>query len=470
MEARKRVLIGGGGLAGLAAGKRLIDAGYDVEILEKRDALGGKWSSWQDKDGEWLETGLHVFFGAYDEIFTLMRELGIYDRILWKEHVLTYTLDEGDRFDFRTAKLPSPLHLLPSLIQNRYFNWPQKLSLAKNLIPMLFGGDEYYSRMDNISYQQWHLQHGISDKLLKKMFVPLSLALKFVAPKDISAKIVLDVSGLFLRQNDASKMGFLKGSPDTHLMVPLADYIRARGGTITTNAKIMSIETDETGRITGLCVQRGNGAPQTMTADEYVMALPIHNLKRLIPQQWTQHPYFDGLTKIDGVPVVSVHLWADRQISYVDNILFSPDGVIPVYADMANTTPEYRTNGNGTMASRKSRFQFVVAPAHDLIHADDEEIIDQVWDSIQRNFPKTAKDAKIEKYHIVRVPQSVYWPKPGTDKYRVPQQSPIDNLYLAGGYTIQRFYDSMEGAVRSGNRAASAVIAKNRGEAWQVTP
>ncbi len=30
---RKKVLIGGGGIAGLAAGKRLVDAGYDVEIL-----------------------------------------------------------------------------------------------------------------------------------------------------------------------------------------------------------------------------------------------------------------------------------------------------------------------------------------------------------------------------------------------------------------------------------------------------
>jgi 15-cis-phytoene desaturase len=174
--------------------------------------------------------------------------------------------------------------------------------------------------------------------------------------------------------------------------------------------------------------------------------------------------------QIESVPVVTVHLWADRQISYFDNILFSPDGVIPVYADMANTTPEYRTNGNGTMASRKSRFQFVVAPAHDLIREGDEAIIDQVWDSVQRNFPATAKDAKIEKYQVVRIPQSVYWPKPGTDKYRVPQKSPIDNLYLAGGYTIQRFYDSMEGAVRSGNRAASALIAADRGEPWHVTP
>jgi 15-cis-phytoene desaturase len=339
MESRKSVLIAGGGLAGLAAGKRLADAGYRVEILEKRPVLGGKWSAWKDADGDWLETGLHVFFGAYQEIFDLMRELGLYERILWKDHVLTYTLDKGERFEFRTAKLPSPMHLLPSLVQNRYFNWPQKLSLAKNLYPMLFGGDKYYADMDRMSYQDWHRQHGISDKLLSKMFLPLSLALKFVAPKDISAKIVLDVSGLFLRHNQASRMGFLQGSPDTHLMGPIADHIRSRGGKVTTEAKVLSIETDEAGQIVGLCVQRGSGQPELMTADEYVLAMPIHNLKRLMPRQWLQHPYFDGLTKIESVPVITVHLWADRQISYTDNILFSPDGIIPVYADLSNTPP-----------------------------------------------------------------------------------------------------------------------------------
>ncbi|HVO41951.1 MAG TPA: FAD-dependent oxidoreductase, partial [Aggregatilineales bacterium] len=439
-------------------------------VLEKRDILGGKWSSWKDGDGEWVETGLHVFFGAYDEIFTLMKELNLYDRILWKEHVLTYTLDEGERFEFRTAKLPSPLHLLPTLLRNRYFTWSQKLSLARNLYPILFGSPPYYRDMDYVSYQQWHLQHGISDRLLQKMFLPLSLALKFVAPKDISAKIVLDVSGIFLRVNQASRIGFLKGSPEVHLIGPMAQYVRDHGGTITTNARIVSIETGPDGTITGLCVQNGDGTSQSMIADKYVMALPIHNLQRILPPRWLSDPYFEGLSKIEGVPVVSVHLWCDRQISYTDNILFSPDGVIPVYADMANTTPDYRTNGNGTMTSRNSRFQFVVAPAHDLIHQDDETILDQVWDSVQRSFPATAKDAGIEKYRIVRVPHSVYWPKPGLDRYRVPQKSPVENLFLAGGYTIQRFYDSMEGAVRSGNRAAAALIAGDRHEDWQAIP
>jgi 15-cis-phytoene desaturase len=220
-------------------------------------------------------------------------------------------------------------------------------------------------------------------------------------------------------------------------------------------------------------VQHGNQPPELMTADEYVLALPIHNLKRLIPTEWQSNPYFSGLMQIGGVPVITLHLWLDRQVSYVDNILFNPEG-IPVYADMANTTPEYRkeTDKGGSdrpaMAARKSRFQFVVAPADQaLMSASDEAIVDQVWNTIKSNFPETAKDAQIEKYNVVRVPQSVYWPKPGLDKFRVSQRSPIDHLYLAGGYTFQRFYDSMEGAVRSGNRAADALLARQRGEDWE---
>jgi 15-cis-phytoene desaturase len=57
----ERVIIGGGGLAGLAAAKRLVDAGYQVELLEQRPILGGKVSSWRDAEGDWVESGLHVF-------------------------------------------------------------------------------------------------------------------------------------------------------------------------------------------------------------------------------------------------------------------------------------------------------------------------------------------------------------------------------------------------------------------------
>ena len=62
---KKKVAVIGGGLSGLACAKYLADAGHEPVVYEARDVLGGKVSAWQDKDGDWIETGLHIFFGAY---------------------------------------------------------------------------------------------------------------------------------------------------------------------------------------------------------------------------------------------------------------------------------------------------------------------------------------------------------------------------------------------------------------------
>ncbi len=457
----KKVIVVGGGFAGLTAARKLLKEGYEVEIIEKRPILGGKWSSWQDEDGDWIETGLHVFFGAYEEIFELMRELGIYDRVSWKEHVLTYTLDKGERFEFRTINLPSPFHLLPAVFKNHYFNWLEKLSLAKALYPILFGSKAYYDEQDKITYQEWHRKYGIADKMLTKMFLPMTLALKFLPPKDIAAKIVLDVSGTFLRQNTASRIGFLKGSPELHLTKPIAEDIKKRSGQITNNLKLKQIKLKPDESIEELIFEDVSGQAVTKKADKYVLALPIHNLQKVMPEAWLKHSYFEGLKKIKSVPVLTLHLWTDKQVTGVDNILFSPDGTIPVYADLSNTCPDYHLPG-------KSRFQFVVAPADELINLTDEEIVDKIWTGVKGIFPDTAPKARIEKAKVVRVPKSVYWPGPGIDKLRVPQKSPIRGLALAGGYTCQKFYDSMEGAVRSGNRAADAIIAEDRNLAWAL--
>lgn len=447
---RKQIVVAGGGLAGLTAAKRLLDAGHDVEVLEARPVLGGKASAWKDEAGDWIESGLHVFFGAYEEIYDLMRELGIYENILWKEHVLTYTLGKGERFEFRTMKAPSPIHLLPSVFKNRYFTFPEKLTLGKALLPILFGTEAYFARTDELSYQQWHRHWGIADRMLTKLFLPMTLALKFLAPADISARVVLDVAGLFLRQNEASRMGFLDGSPAEKLVGPLADFIRARGGRIRTGARVGTIHMSggENGRQVA-ALELADG--EIVRGDAFVLALPIHQLKKVMPAAWNDELYFANLRRFEGVPVITVQLWFDRQITFVDNILFCPDGIIPVYADLGNTTPDYRTRGN-------SRMEFVVAPARDLFDLSDEEIIARVWRDLQRLFPATAPGATIAKSTVVRIPQSVYWPKPGLDAYRPSQASPISNLALAGGYTRQRFYDSMEGAVQSGNRAAAALV------------
>ncbi|HEX8229350.1 MAG TPA: oleate hydratase, partial [Chloroflexia bacterium] len=87
----KKVIVVGAGLAGLSAARYLAEHGFQVTILEKREVAGGKVSSWQDADGDWLESGLHVFFGAYRNLLGFLRDMSLDDALTWMPHALTFS-------------------------------------------------------------------------------------------------------------------------------------------------------------------------------------------------------------------------------------------------------------------------------------------------------------------------------------------------------------------------------------------
>jgi len=452
---KKSVLIVGGGLAGLAAAKRLTDKGFQVKVLEKRDIFGGKVSSWKDEDGDWIESGTHCFFGAYRVLYDLMKEIKTDHAVLWKDHQLTYTLAGGGSFTFNTWELPSPLHLLPAILKNGYFTFGEMAAFAKSLIPLALKREKYPPTQDHLTFAEWAVEKKFGKRLMDTMFRPMALALKFIPPEEISAKIILDVTETFYRIPDASCMGFLKGAPQEYLHQPLIDYSASRGAQFKTNIAVEELLFDGT-EIKG--VQLRNG--EILTADYYLCALPIHDLNKVLPDNLKRHEHFFGkLDNLEAVPVISVQLWYDKEITAADNVLFSPDGVIPVYANLARTTPEYRTL-RGEPFSGKSRFEFCVAPAKNLMALSKEEIIRLVDMSVRNCYPETSNGARILKSTLVKIPHSVYAPLPGMEQYRPTQKTPVRNLFLAGGFSQQLYYDSMGGAVMSANLAVDALVAE----------
>jgi 15-cis-phytoene desaturase len=450
---KKSVLILGGGLAGLTAAKRLTDKGFQVKVLEKRDVFGGKVSAWKDDEGDWIESGTHCFFGAYSVLYDLMKEIKTDHAVVWKEHQLTYTLAGGKHFTFNTWDLPSPLHLLPAIVQNGYFSFGEMAAFAKSLIPLALKKEKYAPTQDHLTFSEWAHEKKFGNRLLEKMFRPMALALKFIPPEEISAKIILDVTETFYRIPDASRMGFLKGSPQEYLTQPLIDYSASKGAIFKNRTVVDELLFDGT-EING--VQLRNG--EILTADYYLCALPIHNLKKVLPDTLKKHdPFFANLDKLEGVPVISVQIWYDREITDADNVLFSPDGVIPVYANLARTTPDYATL-RGEPFCGKTRFEFCVAPAKELMGLSKEEIIKLVDQSVRNCYPDTSRGAKILKSTLVKIPQSVYAPLPNMEQYRPSQKTPLRNLFLAGGFSRQLYYDSMGGAVMSANLAVDGMV------------
>jgi len=476
---KQKVAIIGGGLSGLSCAKYLSDAGHEPLVLEARDVLGGKVSAWQDEDGDWIETGLHIFFGAYPNMMNMFAELGIEDRLQWKVHKMIFAMQElpGEftTFDFIPG-IPAPFNFgLAILLNQKMLTLGEKIQTAPPLLPMLVEGQSFIDAQDELSVLQFMRKYGMPERINEEVFISMAKALDFIDPDKLSMTVVLTAMNRFLNEDDGLQMAFLDGNQPDRLCAPMKAHIEARGGEVRTNAPVKQFLLNEDGSVKGLQMRDGS----VIEADTYVSAMPVDILKRMVPEAWQTMPYFRQFDELEGIPVINIHMWFDRKLQNVDHLCFSRSPLLSVYADMSTTCKEYYDE-------EKSMLELVFAPCSPLaggninwIAKSDEEIIDATMGELARLFPleiandprypATSKQgpqgqAKLRKYAVVKVPRSVYAAIPGRNKYRPSQETPIPNLVLAGDWTSQKYLGSMEGAILGGKLAAEVVADKALGQ------
>ncbi|KAF6170262.1 hypothetical protein GIB67_013237 [Kingdonia uniflora] len=333
-----QVVIAGAGLAGLSTAKYLADAGHKPILLEARDVLGGKVAAWKDDDGDWYETGLHIFFGAYPNVQNLFGELGINDRLQWKEHSMIFAMPskpgEFSRFDFPEV-LPAPLNGIWAILKNNeMLTWPEKVQFAIGLLPAMVGGQAYVEAQDGLTVKEWMRKQGVPDRVTDEVFIAMSKALNFINPDELSMQCILIALNRFLQEKSGSKMAFLDGNPPERLCEPIVEHIQSLGGQVRLNSRIQKIDLNQDGTVKSLVLNNGIA----VEADAYVIATPVDILKLLLPKEWKEIQYFKRLEKLVGVPVINVHIWFDRKLKNTyDHLLFSRSSLLSVYADMSVT-------------------------------------------------------------------------------------------------------------------------------------
>jgi 15-cis-phytoene desaturase len=452
-----RVAIAGGGLAGLACAKYLVDAGHQPVVYESRDVLGGLVAAWKDEDGDWIETGLHNFFGAYPNMLQLMGELEILDRLQWKRHALIFNQPEkpGVLSWFDVPDMPAPFNIITSILRNNdMLTWNQKIRFAIGLIPAIVRGDKYVEAMDKYTFEEWLQLQGIGEDISTDVFIAVCKSLKFIDPNVISATIPLRALNKFLQQKEGSRIAYLDGAPPDRLCQPMVDYITAGGGEVHTSAPLKEIVTRPDGSVEKFVLRGLNGASdQAVIADAYVSAMSVDVMKALMPDAWRDIEYFQQLDELEGVPVINVQIWFDRKLTNIDHTLFSRSPILSVYSDMSNSCKAYEDPD-------KSMLELVVAPAQQWIDKSDAEIVEATLKELEKLFPEhLPTPANVLKSHVVKTPRSIYTAIPGREAFRPTQTSPIANFFLSGSYTAQPFFGSMEGAVLSGKLTAQAVAA-----------
>jgi len=459
-ETPLKVAILGAGLAGLSCAKYLSDAGHIPIVYEARDVLGGKVAAWKDEDGDWYETGLHIFFGAYPNMMQLFKELDIEDRLQWKSHSLIFAVpgqtdEKGfqkfSRFEF-PQWCPAPFNAgIAILTNNDLLTWPEKILFGIGLLPAILFGQQYVEAQDDLTVSEWMRKQNIPDRVSDEVFFAMAKALNFIGPDTLSMTVLLTAINRFLQETHGSKMAFLDGAPPERLCQPMVDHFSSKtGGSVHMNKRLDKIVLNDDATVKAFKMTDGD----EIEADVYVSTMPVDIMKQKTPDEWKKLPFFDQMNGLTGVPVINVHIWFDRKLTTVDNLLFSRSPLLSVYADMSTTCKEYED-------PNKSMLELVFAPAKDWIGRSDEEVVEATMQELAKLFPNEialdGSKAKVLKSVVVKTPLSVYEATTGREVCRPGQTTPIENFYLAGCYTKQKYLASMEGAVLSGKLCAEQV-------------
>ncbi|MBI3864794.1 MAG: FAD-dependent oxidoreductase [Planctomycetia bacterium] len=486
------VVIVGGGLAGLAAAAGLAGRpGLRITLLESRPRWGGRASSFVDQTtGETIDNCQHVALGCCTCFRHFCRTIGI-EGMFCRERELTFIGPEGRTSRMAAAPLPAPLHLAPAFARFNFLSWRDKLGLARGLRALARTDPK---SADAGSFLDWLKRHGQTPVAIDRFWhVVLVSALSETLDRiDVghARKVFVDA---FLANRHGWEV-WLPTAPLDELYGPrLEAWLADRNVTCRLQCGASSVlmqvadgaisanpASPAGARATGVELRSG----EQIDADEIVLAVPQNLVLPLLPDEYRSFPDLAGIERLETAPISSVHLWFDRPITRLRHATFvgrqsqwmfnrsAIQGGTTIHAPPP--TPPLPRGGEldaeiRNPKSELSYYQVVISASRDVVERGQEATIRAVVDELAAVWP-VVRDARLVHARLVTEHKAVVSMLPGVDWLRPAQQSPIENLQLAGDWTQTGWPGTMEGAVRSGYLAAENVLRRCGINAHLVQP
>jgi zeta-carotene desaturase len=415
-----KVLIAGGGLAGLAAAAALGRDGWEVDLFEARPFLGGRATSYAVPAGgeevpETIDNCQHVLLRCCVNLLDFYQRLGMRERIAFYREF--YFIEPGGRISvLKRGRLPAPLHFTGSFLRMKCFSAADKLAIARALLALR---PERTRRkdLDQISMLDWLNQKRQTPHAIDRFWRQVLVS---AINEDLDRMAAIHGFQVFWLGFLSSADGYEMGIPS----IPLGQLYTADAWRGMPNVRLHLRSTVERIDAGGFFVEG-----KALAADRYICALPFEKLAAL------------GLAApdLEHSPITGVHLWFDREVT-----------TLP-HATLLERTMQWMFNKD-----RGRYLQLVVSASRDLTALSRKEIVDIAVGDLRLFFPRV-HDANLVKAHVVKEQRATFSAAPGTERLRPGTESSIGNLFMAGDWTRSGWPATMEGAVRSGYMAAEAV-------------
>ena len=403
-----KVAVIGGGWAGIAAAVELTAAGADTTLYEAGRVLGGRARS-INIAGRTLDNGQHILLGAYRETLALMRQVGANPETLFDRRPLQIIDNSG--FRLALPMLPAPLNVAWGLLTAAGVGLGEKLRTA---IWMDGIKRRRFQLPADITVAQWLDNDGQTGQLRRHLWEPLCLAALNLPAERASAQLFANVlrDSLGSARREDTDLLLPRAELGQLLPEPAANWLSSHGAKLQFGKRISHIAPD----------QNGISIDGEIFSSAILATAPQH-----AAILWPELTIND-----DFEPIATVYLQFGPKISLA----------FPLLNLLGKHGQWVVDRSNGLLAC-------VLSGHGDWEALDDAALTASLEEEL--GFPE-----KAHWHRVVREKRATFSARPALHRPDCATSNP--RLFLAGDYTWADYPATLEGAVRSGRRAARMAI------------
>jgi squalene-associated FAD-dependent desaturase len=434
----RRVAVIGGGLAGITVALRCADSGCQVTLFEARPHLGGLTHSFNRGELR-VDNGQHVFLRCCTSYLALLDRLGVADRVEMQRRLAIpiLTPGAGQPVWLRRDGMPAPLHLSRSLMKYRPLSVLERVRFALAAVA-LRRVDPASPATDEQNFGTWLRRHGQSPNAIADLWELVGVATLNSRADGASLSLAATVfqEGL-LTDATAADVGWSKVPLRELHGDPALDCLTAAGAQVRTSTAVRRLEAGDGWQV----ITDGDRT----VADEVVVAVPPPAAENLLPpgsvplpEGWSQ--------RLGSSPIVNVHVVLDRPV--LDQPFIA--GVdTPVQWVFDRTSHSGLASGQYLAVSLSAADGYIDVPTAALREKFLPELVALLPEM---------RAAQVRDFFVTRERHATFRPAPGSAALRPAPATATPGLFLAGAYTATGWPATMEGAVRSGEAAAAALL------------
>lgn len=436
----KRVIVIGGGFAGLAAGVDLAARGIAVTIVEARPRLGGRAYSFRDDEtGEVVDNGQHAMMGCYHETLAFLGRIGAAHKVIRQPNLRVEMIDARRGAGVITCPpLPSPLHMLLGVLRYRLLSRAERWRALLGGVRLMALRRRRDRRLGEATVEELLIALGQSGNSRTSFWYPVAIATLNESPHRAAAAPFAEVLA----------RAFFGSRRDSQFILPRVGlselytddarrFIEQRGGRLECKAVVAATEA-QAGRVMALHLRDG----RRVETDAVISTVPPSALGTFAPAEVRAH-----VPQFDTSPIVSVHLWFDRPVLASDFI-----GLLGTTTQFVFNRSRLIGQGNGDGQQFVSA---VISAGRDVVAWDNDRVAQIVTADIRALLPGAAQ-ARVIRSVVVREKHATISLVPAVERVRPDVTTPVPNFFLAGDWTDTGLPATIESAVLSGRRAAGA--------------